>query len=145
MALDNIKTIFLLMFENRSFDHMLGHMSYDGINNQVNGLTKPLNQYENLFKGDLYKPYKIQADSNLAFDIPHEFTDISVQLARSSANGQYQMNGFVQAYQDKTNDNPNRQSPPMGFFKQEQVPVTSFLASNFTVCDAWYAPLPTST
>lgn len=145
MALENIKTIVLLMFENRSFDHMLGHLSYDGINKNVNGLTSPLKQYENIYKGDGgYNPFKISADSNMSFDIPHEYNDISTQLGRA-ANGHFQMDGFVKAYVDKTNDKPNKKSPPMGFFKQEQVPVTSFLASTYTVCDAWFAPLPAST
>ena len=145
MSLNNINTIFLLMFENRSFDNMLGHLSYDGIRDDVNGLRKPLTQYKNTYKGDVYTPYKLKVDKNLDFDIPHEFNHIATQLARSNANGKYRMNGFVKAYLDKTADDPNLQSPPMGFFKQEQVPVTSFLANTYGVCDNWFAAYPSST
>ncbi|MEP6746903.1 MAG: alkaline phosphatase family protein [Bacteroidota bacterium] len=145
MALENINTIVLLMFENRSFDHMLGHLSYDNINKGVNGLTKPLTQYSIPYKGDDYSPWKIKTDANMAYDIPHEFSDISIQMAKSAANGKYEMDGFVQAYLDKSGDSPNKFSPPLGFFKQEQVPVTSFLANTYSVCDNWFAPMPTST
>ena len=145
MDLSAINTIVLLMFENRSFDHMLGHLSYDGIRKDINGYQKPLNQYENIYKGDVFNPFKLRTDANLAFDIPHEYDEIAVQLGKSAASGRYRMDGFVKAYLDKTGEAPNRQSPPMGFFKREQVPVTSFLAETYSVCDAWYAPLPSST
>lgn len=55
------------------------------------------------------------------------------------------MTGFVEAYAALTNSEPVQQADPMGFFASTTVPITSFLARNFCVCDQWHAPLPSST
>ena len=144
-VLNQVKTIVLLMFENRSFDHMLGHLSYEKINKNVNGLKRPLASYENIYKGDVYLPFSIKNDSNLSFDIPHEFNYVKEQIAQSPVSGKRRMNGFVQAYLEASGDAPNKKSPPMGFFPSGLVPITSFLAQEYCVCDNWFCPLPTST
>lgn len=143
--LEAIKTIVILQFENRSFDHMLGHLSYDNVNPQVDGLKPDLSQYQNFYKGDAYVPFKFRVDTDLTDDLPHEYTDIATQLAWSELRQQFQMTGFVEAYAGKTGRSPNPQTDPMGFFGAEFVPITHFLAGNFCVCDRWHSPLPTST
>ena len=40
--LNKVKTIVLLMFENRSFDHMLGHLSLEKLKQGVDGLQYPI-------------------------------------------------------------------------------------------------------
>lgn len=145
MSLENIKTVMLLMFENRSFDHMLGHLSYQGLQPLADGLKNPLAQYENLYKGGAYLPFPIQTDLQLPFDLPHEFNEVKIQLARSSVNGKLNMDGFVEAYAMKTGQQPNPESEPMGFFTDKDVPVTSFLAREFCTCDRWFSSVPSST
>jgi hypothetical protein len=98
MSLQNIKTIIILMYENRSFDHMLGHLSYENILPEADGLKEPLTNYENLYQGGSYLPFVMPTDRELDFDIPHEYTDIALQLARSPVNGKLSMSGFVEAY-----------------------------------------------
>ncbi len=145
--LDNIDTIVLVMFENRSFDHFLGHLSYDKLQTQADGLLSPLSQeqYENLYKGTSYKPFRIPKDINLEADLPHEFDAVDTQLAKSDVTGAFTMSGFVEAYAKATGSNPNTQADPMGFFSASQVPISSFLAQHFCVCDRWFCPLPSST
>jgi phospholipase C len=144
-VLDNIQTIVLLMFENRSFDHMLGHLSLDDPDSEADGLKKPLSKYFNTYKGDKYKVFNLPGDTILPFDIPHEFDAVDTQLAKSKVTGKFTMNGFVEAYAKATNVNPNPQTEPMGFFNSSQVPVTSFLAKTFCTCDRWFCSIPTST
>lgn len=143
--LDKVKTVVLLMYENRSFDHMLGHLSFQRINDQVDGLKSPLSNFDNIYEGDTYNAYPIEDDTQLPFDLPHEFTDVGKQLAKSPVTGKFTMSGFVQTYVEKTGIAPNIQCQPMGFFRSEQAPISSFLASRFCVCDKWFSPLPTST
>jgi len=57
------------MFENRSFDHMLGHLSYEEINPEVDGLKKPVNHYVNYYQGDSYSAYNMPKDVMLPFDV----------------------------------------------------------------------------
>jgi phospholipase C len=143
--LENIKTIVLLMFENRSFDHMLGHLSFDKINTEVNGLRSPLSQYANIDDTQPRSPFRFSADVELTTDLPHEMEFVKTQLDKSPANGQFLMDGFVKAYRDFTAAPPNPKPDPMGFFSATQIPITSFLASTYCVCDNWFASIPTST
>jgi phospholipase C len=124
---------------------MLGHLSYEDINPQVDGLKKPINQYVNYYKGDAYTAFNMPYDTMLPFDIPHEYNDVATQLALSQVTQKYTMTGFVEAYTKVTDVNPNPQTEPMGFFNSTQVPITSFLARTFCTCYRWFASLPTST
>jgi len=143
--LDKVKTVVLVMFENRSFDHMLGHLSLENINPDVDGLREPLSKYENLYEGDSYLPFPIPEDTALPFDLPHEIDYVTTQLALSEVNNKYMMSGFVEAYAAQSKVNPNPDCEPMGYFNSKQVPITSFLAQNFCTCDRWFSALPTST
>jgi phospholipase C len=145
MSLSNIKTVILLMFENRSFDHMLGHLSYEGLIPDADGLNAPLGDYQDIYQGDAFNPFEITGDTQLDHDVPHEYNYVATQLARSSVSGQFTMAGFVEAYAAFNSLTPNPQPDPMGFFPSAQVPVTSFLARNFCPCDRWFCSLPTST
>jgi phospholipase C len=139
-----ISTVVLVVLENRSFDHMLGHLRYEGLNAAANGLSKKLAQYGNIYKGGNYLPFRIQ-DRPLSFDLPHEWNEVETQLSYSSVTQQFDMTGFVEAYANLTKTNPVQQCDPMGFFASSTVPITSFLAQNFLVCDQWHASLPSST
>ena len=143
--LEKINTIILVMFENRSFDHMLGHLTLDDPSIKADGLKLPLTNYSNVYQGHFYPPFEIDNDSTLESDIPHEYNYVDIQLARSPVNSAFQMTGFVEAYSKFTNENPNPQCEPMGYFNSHQIPVTDFLAKNFCLCNNWHAPLPTST
>jgi phospholipase C len=143
--LDKVKTMVLVMFENRSFDHMLGHISLDDPASLVDGLKHPLSQYENLYQGDVYNPFPIRVDTALAGDLPHEYDYVKTQLAKDQVNGNYGMSGFVEAYAKATSTNPNPDCDPMGYFTADQVPITSFLAKSFCTCNRWFSALPTST
>jgi len=145
MSVQNIKTVVLCMFENRSFDNMLGHLSFEGILADVDGLTSPVtkDEYANPYQGTLYHPFHRPLDEQLQSDLPHEYNYVNTQLA-ADAQGPRNI-GFVQAYVDLTKQTPNLNADPMCFYGSEQVPVTSWLARNFCTSDKWFCPLPTST
>ncbi len=145
MKISDIKTVIILMFENRSFDHMLGHLSLENPASKVDGLREPLKQYENTYKGTSYPAYNVFEDNSLPFDLPHELNDVAVQLAQSPITGNYTMKGFVEAYAASTKKAPNKYTEPMSYFSSSQVPITSFLAKEFCVCDRWHCSLPTGT
>ncbi len=141
---DRVATIVLVILENRSFDHMLGHLTYENLVAGVNGIGQNLGQYKNLYNAGVFSPYQLDPGPR-AFDLPHEWNDVEIQLALSSVTGKFTMSGFVQAYAAMTKTNPVGQVDPMGFFASKDVAITSFLARNFCTCDSWHCPLPTST
>jgi phospholipase C len=140
-----VKTVILLMFENRSFDHMLGHLSLENINPQINGLKEPLEQYLNIFGTRPYYPYKLNGETPLTCDIPHEYDFVKTQISWNQDTNNFLMNGFVEAYAKSSKAEPAKEAETMGYFSSDQVPVTSFLARNYCTCDNWFCSLPTST
>lgn len=142
---NNVKTVVLVMMENRSFDHMLGHLTLEDPDYDVKGLSTPLEKYNNIYNGTAYSPFNLPHDVELDFDVPHEFDAVATQMMLNKINGNYSMQGFVEAYARATGPVVNPECTPMGYFNSAQVPITHFLAKNFCVCDQWFCSLPTST
>lgn len=141
-----IDTVVIIMFENRSFDHVLGHLSLDGsvYGSRVDGLKKPLKhtRYENVCATQLYYPIG-KDDRALPVDLPHERDEVAVQMRPNGF--VYSMGGFVEAYYASQTTSRTQTPEPMWYLKPGSAPVTSFLARQFAVCDRWFCPLPTST
>jgi phospholipase C len=54
------------------------------------------------------------------------------------------MNGFVQAFENEFHTSVDR-PPVMGILTPQSLPTTGALAAEYTVCDRWFACVPTST
>ena len=65
---DKISTVVLVVLENRLFDHMLGHLTYEGPLPGINGLETDLSKYENQYAGGEYLPFRA-SDRQLSFDL----------------------------------------------------------------------------
>jgi phospholipase C len=145
MDLDQLRslvdTVVIVMMENRSFDHMLGFLSHESFDGRadVNGLHQhsPTFSWDNPDSGgNLYAP-TATPDGYLPRDLPHSRAQIKTQL------NDLAMDGFIKAYFD---DQPIDRNPvPMRFCRPADVPVTAALARANTVCDRWFASIPTDT
>src|ERR1700674_5571371 len=136
--LQNLKHIFVLMLENRSFDHMLGFSGITGTDSisgsptAINGLKgNEFNTYN-----DLVYPVGKMADWVIETDPGHEFEDTLMQLC--GPNAQYQgrlpyppinCSGFVANY-----------AKQKGVKSPEQIMMS--LAKEFAVCDNWFSSMP---
>ena len=147
--LKRVDTIVHLILENRSFDHVLGHLSLTGAS-QADGLKKPLtkNAYKNTYSGNAYYPFEM-ADAWFPGDLPHHRGEIEAQVAPKQNGNGFLMNGFVRAYFEyadhKGFEIPDPSKPEaMGFLPASAVPITTFLAQEYAVCDRWFCPLPTA-
>jgi phospholipase C len=147
-ALDKVETIVMLVLENRSFDHLLGHLSYGSYSNGsgADGITKPLKRpaYLNPFEMEAYYPHEMH-DGALSADLPHCRDSIAMQLNKSTVAGTFAMNGFAQSYFLKARNTSTTDPDPMGFLLPHDVPMSRFLADNFSVCDRWFSSLPAGT
>ncbi|HYO54927.1 alkaline phosphatase family protein [Archangium sp.] len=146
-ALDEIQTIVILMQENRSFDHMLGHLSLEGLLPDVDGLRQEdmeLTTYANEYRNRFYWPFLIQDEASVIRDPPHSRHLVQVQMARSSSGKKFRMSGFVDSYIQYT-QHQTEHPPPMGYFDSRGAWMTSFLARQYCVCDRWFTPLPSDT
>jgi phospholipase C len=141
--LDGIDTIIFLIMENRSFDHMLGYLNLPGpARIPLEGLRSDpawLQQHTN----SGVEPFEFAIP--LIEDPPHEMATIAIQLGSpSTPGGPCPMNGFVESYR-RRNPAPTHEQYVMGYYTGSSVPVFDFLARNYTVCDHWFAALPTGT
>jgi phospholipase C len=148
--LDSIRTIIVVMMENRSFDHMLGYLTLDPCNRtDVEGQSIDpnwLKQFTNFVGGYAITPFLGTDPHSLPddFDPPHERNNIAAQIdPRQDAS--YPMNGFVHAIPPSVTVDPAIRKLVMSYFGKEQVPMNDFLAQNFTICDHWFCSLPAGT
>jgi phospholipase C len=165
-----IKHVFVLMLENRSFDHMLG---FSGITGQdaTTGLPRTIdglapNSQSNLNPATGTQEFAAPpADFKLSpadTDPPHEFNYVLTQLCYDEATrvtppyvagGAYPpitKKGFVAAYSQTDADaHPSASAAPRKVMdcygregRQEQITVLTALAREFAVCDRWFSSLP---
>jgi len=143
----NVGTIIVLMMENRSFDNVLGHLRHpeDGNRAEVRGIEDFLNdRYMNKNTDGLgIRPFWSD-DAPFVSDLPHNSAGVREQMNYSAFINDYLMDGFVRAFEDQFHsivDDP----PVMGLLRAKDLPTTSPLAHQYTVCDNWFACVPTST
>jgi phospholipase C len=151
-----IKKVFVLMLENRSFDHMLGFAGLTGLD-AVTGKQRAINGlidkqvFNNDPRGQQPHPVFASADAPYSLteaDLGYEFSDVLEQLCGRGAmvdpnTGSFPKitnSGFVSNYVQKQ---PATSSiPVMQAFGKGRLPVLESLAREFAVCDAWYSSLP---
>jgi phospholipase C len=123
-----IDHVFVLMLENRSFDHLF---AYSGIP----GLTGVDTNVSNPSPDGPAVPLSNSAPDRFAIDPGHEFEDVDRQIyaaPRSTANRPVTLDGFVMAGGSET----------MLCARPSLVPVLTYLARQFVVCDHWFSSMP---
>lgn len=144
----NIKHVFVLMLENRSFDHLLGFSAIagtDAVTGQATTAIGLTGTESNVYKGQTYGVFK-PADRVMPVDPCHEFPCVVDQLSGQNVfppNGPYpavNCSGFAANYAEN-GGLPNPQEI-MKCYDASQLPVLNALAGEFAVCDNWFSSLP---
>ncbi|XP_061984994.1 non-specific phospholipase C2-like [Populus nigra] len=139
-----IKSVVVLVMENRSFDHMLGWMKK--INPEINGVD-----------GTQWNPLNITDPNSPKFffnnqaqyvdpDPGHSFQAIREQIfgSEDTSKNPPPMNGFAQqAFSMDPSANMSRDV--MNGFEPDMLAVYRALVSEFAVFDRWFASVPSST
>jgi phospholipase C len=150
-----LTNIYVLMLENRSFDHMLGFSGLtgrdagNGEQTSVKGLS---GEETNSYRSTTYKVTR-PADATMPVDPGHEFLDVLEQLCGTNsaytAGGAYPAidnSGFVSDYAfshtSGEGNAPSNYGEIMKCFSPDQLPVLNTLAKEFAVCDSWHASIP---
>ncbi|KAH7863402.1 hypothetical protein Vadar_017045 [Vaccinium darrowii] len=142
-----IKTVVVLVQENRSFDHILGWMK--SLNPEIDGVTG--NESNPLSTSDPNSPRVYFGDRSgyVDPDPGHSFDAIFEQVygvpwspSVASQNLKPTMEGFAQQAESIQE---GMSEVVMNGFKPELVPVYKELVSEFAVCDRWFASMPTLT
>ncbi|KAK3005475.1 hypothetical protein RJ639_017508 [Escallonia herrerae] len=137
-----IKTVVVLVMENRSFDHMLGWMKK--LNPEINGVTG--SESNPTSATDPHSP-RVFFDNKSHFVDPnpgHSFEAIREQIfgSNDTSLNPAPMNGFAQQAESIE---PNMLQSVMNGFDPSMIPVYKTLASEFAVFDRWFASVPSAT
>ena len=155
-----IKHIIVVMFENRSFDNLLGWL-YDPANPAPFNVVPP--DYEGLYLKNVFNPdpqggkrhagkskdprspqpnpgEPFEDVHSQIYDVPRvSFQEMS-PIPPHAAN----MLGFIRNYEEQK-EKPSRPDKIMDSLTPQTVPVLSTLAHHYAVCDHWFASIPTQT
>ncbi|XP_044978483.1 non-specific phospholipase C2-like [Hordeum vulgare subsp. vulgare] len=138
-----IKTVVVVVMENRSFDHMLGWMKR--LNPAIDGVTGA--EWNPANASDPSSGRRVYFGDGAQFVDPdpgHSYQEIRQQIFGSDdASGPPRMNGFVQ--QAASIGGGNMTDAVMNGFAPDSVAVYRELVSQFAVCDRWFASVPSST
>ena len=153
MAFDQIQHVFVLMLENRSFDHLLGFSGISGTD-AVSGLQTAVNGLSgtetNTYNGKAVTVSQ-PADFAMVVDPGHEFPDVLCQMcgpaAKYAAGKKYPPidgSGFAASYAAScAKANQQRDvADIMKCYSPGQLTVLNALAQEFAVCDQWHASMP---
>jgi phospholipase C len=143
--LSEIEHIVVLMLENRSFDHMLGHLSLNG-RDDVDGLPPDPKQV-NPYDGSTYGVHHLERTTfaTEAEDPGHGKADVEEQLSKGNT-------GFAANFAKHAAHYVKEHGGPMpdpglvmGYYDGNDLPVFDFLAEQFMVCDRWFSSVPGAT
>lgn len=142
--IQQVETIFVLMFENRSFDHLMGYLGLPPYSRDVEGLQKAAG-FTNEYNGFEYPIFPLgNPNKKLPDDPQHERPFIATQLD-PDGDDSYSMRGFVRSYAQQREIDPGDKPIVMGYYLAEDVPATHFFATYYAICDRWFTAIPTGT
>lgn len=149
--LDKVEHIFVLVLENRSFDHLFGKSGIDGfdaealahgrkdVRTHINGLSGKEVQVDG--KGVKHVVSEVHAKLQLTKDPPHEFDDVKLQLCGSRkatySDATIKLNGFLLPDEKKVTH-----MDAIACLTPDQLPILTALAKEFAICDNWFSSLP---
>jgi phospholipase C len=135
-----IEHVFVLMLENRSFDHLFGFSAIrgtDAVTGADTGIEAP-DPTVDVNQDAAGNPFRVSPGADFSLkgvdvDPGHEFGDVATQLAGPDL-------GFVRSY--GAQQGVKEAGRVMGCFGPADLPVLNQLAAEFVICDHWFSSLP---
>jgi phospholipase C len=131
-----IKHVIVLMFENNSFDRMLGCMT--AVYPQLEGVKQDGKSTNPDYPDSSHLIAQLSvATDTVPVDPAHELDDVTRQVDGGACDG------FVRDFaQHSPQAPPDERNQIMAYFKLGELPVLHQLARNFMVCDHWFCSVP---
>lgn len=131
---DPVRHIIVLMFENHSFDQMLGCFKSEAGFNGMEGVDPNAPGVNRDSEGNEYRQMP-STDAVVAPDPRHELEHVRVQLRNGNS-------GFVLDYEQSYRTTPEQRQRIMSYYPLDFLPALHALAKHFTICDHWYSSVP---
>jgi phospholipase C len=123
-----VKTVVVLMMENRSFDHVFGSLSLVEGRTDVDGLTADMANPR--IDGSLVAPHLADGQC-IDDDPPHGFAASHEQWAEGANDG------FVRIHERRYGGDLAHR--PMGYLDRAMAPASYALADRYALCQRWFA------
>jgi phospholipase C len=150
---DRVTHIFVLVLENRSFDHMFGAIPMRGSNADGGNPTQIERRPDDAFNDVRDKDGNVThhcvvgigQHKSVAIDPGHEFDNTLIALCGLPPAFPYppypivNNSGFAQSFSDNSPDDP---CTVMLSYTRDDIPVLTSLAEEFAVCDHWFSSVP---
>jgi phospholipase C len=137
-GLQKLKHIVVLMMENRSFDHMLGSLKAQDL--RIDGLSGTESNPDSTGGQFAVRP-DADFQGQLDPDPDHHFAAVDLQIFNSSNPRVPNMQGFINSYFNQRKDTEHSRKI-MYYFKPDDLPVLTNLATEFAVFNRWFASIP---
>ncbi|CAD6335133.1 unnamed protein product [Miscanthus lutarioriparius] len=134
---NKIKTVVVLVQENRSFDHMLGWMK--SLNPDIDGVTGIETNHVDA-SDPTSRAVRFSDGAEYVYGTP--FVDATTTPITPPGVAVPPMSGFAQQAEK---EKPGMSGTVMSGFRPDTVPVYRELVREFAVCDRWFASNPAST
>jgi phospholipase C len=129
---EKVDTVVVLMFENRSFDHLMGALTLEEGRDDIDGLTADMSNPH----PDGTEVVVYPAGVECLLDPPHSWNASHAQFNDGHNDG------FVTEYYGR---NPSGASEVMGYWNRDMIGALYPLADAYTLCDQWFCSLMSST
>ncbi|MBK9431923.1 MAG: alkaline phosphatase family protein [Sphingomonadales bacterium] len=153
--LQKIEHIVVVMMENRSFDHVLGHRSQAPDSSGIDGLSQPLIDHLGAAGFPIGKLRDSAFDFKTQFplSVEHELHDVTTQVQHTMAdqNGNLILSpkgfvdNFVENHRSLETATPGakvNKFDVLGYYEGADLPFYRYLADNYTYCDRYYCSHP---
>jgi phospholipase C len=141
MSSQAVAHIVVIVFENRSFDHMLGFLSGDELSKEM--IPVDPNDPSQGF----VSPFILDSHDDVSVDPGHSYPDVMEQLTGSTGPwppGTALTNqGFVCNYAGRAGQGASKEV--VGCYDGTHVPVLWTLAREYAVCTGWFCSVPSET
>jgi phospholipase C len=142
--------VVVLMFENRSFDHLLGYLDHSGLDPVSEDTTNPDDPGR---PADARRPvFPLPGYDDVPVDPAHHFPDVLEQLTGKREGWEIpddlDNDGFVRNYQrrlERAETDSTLAGQIMGCRRPDAVPALTTLAREFAVCSRWFCSVPSAT
>ncbi len=152
--LRSLKHIVVVMMENRSFDHMLGYLKREGMQD-VDGLTGNEFNLDRRRRRIRVRAFDAEAariqrrGEALQKKLDPDHGPLGVKMQLGPGYGDRPNGGFVRSFIESRRKEDKVGSDlwmvPMGYYTSKDLPVYDHLARQYCVCDRWFASIPGDT
>jgi phospholipase C len=144
--INKIDHIFVVMMENRAFDHVLGYRAVDGLSTPLKDFLTANGFPINPLSQSAIQPNRANLKTRFPVSVGHAFADVAKQLSHQLQwPGHASINspqGFVEDFTPRIGSSGLGTDDVLGYYTDSDLAMYNFLAENYTHCERCFSSHP---